>query len=301
MFPAQIKGLEEQENRHLKDGEEQQELLNSRLTPVQRNVDETGLEEHVYEHVEQSRGLLSNGEPVHAPLVDDANHQVPKNGLEEDHARYEVAPDINGFLEVPGVDVRKAERVRHVSPAKNDTHLHLVTVAEEEVVLSAMPSPVKTKGVAVVGVLQLADKCITLSPAFRNIPLPLTAKQCHGLGEDIIVDEAGVDREDSHDKSDVASVIDHGEELEGDLLERLLPVDHGQRSAEHDDGVAEITKHDGEQEGEGNNNGNGRVDFLVSGGTIGVDDGLECFGKLVGLEISRRLLVGANLVDDGWH
>lgn len=40
---------------------------------------------------------------------------------------------------------------------------------------------------------------------------------------------------------------------------------------------------------------------MVGGGIIGVDDGLECFGKFVGFEISRRFFVGVNFVDDGWY
>src|SRR6478736_5586935 len=62
--------------------------------------------------------------------------------------------------------------------------------------------------------------------------------------------------------------------------------------------MAEITEHDSKQEREGDKNRNGRVDLLVRGGTISIDDGLETFGDLVGLKVSRRRLVGLNLIDN---
>ena len=63
--------------------------------------------------------------------------------------------------------------------------------------------------------------------------------------------------------------------------------------------MTEVTEHDGEQEREGDNCVKARIDFLILGSTIGVDDSLETFRKLVGLVVSWRRLIRLDLIDDG--
>lgn len=300
VLPTKIEWLKEQEDRDLDKGKQEQNNLDSTLSGVQLLINETRSQEHVDQHVEQTWRRRVGLGPVNRPFVDDTDDQVAEDGLEEDHSRNEVTPDVDRLLEVTSVEPRKAQRVRHVNPTKNDTHLHLVTVAEEEIVLSSMPSPINTKRIAVVA-LELTGKSLTLFPVLGDIPLPSTVKESQGLGEHIVVDETGVEREDSHDQGDVTTIVDHGEQFESDLLEGLLPVDHGQRGKEHDDSVSEVTKHDSEEEREGNNGRQGRVDLLVCCGTISIDDGLESLGELVCLQVRWRRLVRANLVDDGWN
>ena len=58
--------------------------------------------------------MLTNGVPIHAPLIDNGENQVPEDGLEEEHARNEVAEDVDGAAEVAGVDVGEAEGVGHL-------------------------------------------------------------------------------------------------------------------------------------------------------------------------------------------
>jgi hypothetical protein len=45
--------------------------------------------------------------------------------------------------------------------------------------------------------------------------------------------------------------------------------------------VTQITKHDGEQEGEGDHGKEPRIDFLICCDSIGIDDGLVSFRELV--------------------
>ena len=302
VFPTEIERLEEEEDGNLDDSQQQENNLNCSLTRVESDTTIKGarLQEHVDQHVQESRRLLASAEPIDRPLIDNAENEVTEDGLEEDHARDEVTPDIDRLLEVTGVDVREAQRVGHVGPTQDDRHLHLVTVAEEQIVLSTVPAPVETKGVAVtVGFAELGVDRVTILVVIRDNPFPLTVEERHGLGEHIVVDETGVNREDSHDQSDVTTIVHHGEELERDFLQGLLPVDHGEGGAKHDDGMTKVTEHDGKQEGESNNNRDGRVDFLVGSSTVGVDDCLESLGELVGLEVRRRGLVGPDLVDNG--
>jgi hypothetical protein len=83
------------------------------------------------------------------------------------------------------------------------------------------------------------------------------------------------------------------------ILSQLLFVqDQVQGKQQHQKAVTNITKHDGEQKGEGYNRKETRVDFTITGHTIGVDDGLETFSEFVGAVISRGCLLGAEFSQD---
>lgn len=82
------------------------------------------------------------------------------------------------------------------------------------------------------------------------------------------------------------------------LDQRLLPQDHVRRSSDNDHTMSNITKHDGEQEREGDDSEQTRVDLLIRSNPIRVHYGLEAFGELVGAMECRRCLVGVQLVKD---
>lgn len=55
--------------------------------------------------------------------------------------------------------------------------------------------------------------------------------------------------------------------------------------------MPDVSEHDGEEEGEGDDGEQSGVDLLVRANTVGVDDGLEAFGKLV-RAVERRGILG---------
>ena len=116
VLPAQVEGLQEQQDGHADDGDEQQQDLDDGLARVQLLLDGAGREEHVDEHVEEARRRLRvrRRVPVDGPFVDDGEDEVAEDALEEEHARDEVAPDVDGRFEVAGVDEGEAERVGHL-------------------------------------------------------------------------------------------------------------------------------------------------------------------------------------------
>jgi len=197
---------------------------------------------------------------------------------------------------VSGVDVGEAERVSHVGPTKKNTELHLVTVGEEKVIVSIVPAPIHSEGVGVTLLANHSDGLVGL----KVRDFPHRGEDGELLGEGVTVDETSVHGEDTHHEHDVATEESHGEELV--LLgaqKGLLPVDHGASSHSHEETVTEITEHDSEEEGEGNNGGQTGVDFGVLGGTVSIDDGLEPKGELVGLVIGWRRLGRLDGVDNG--
>ena len=88
-----------------------------------------------------------------------------------------------------------------------------------------------------------------------------------------------------------------------DLLgrERGLPHHHPQAKQEHDEAVARVPKHDGKQEGEGDDGEDGRVGLPVGGYSIGIDQCLEPFCEFVGPEESGWSLCCLHFVQDRGH
>ena len=207
MFPAEVERLQEQEDGNADKSHQKQNDLDCSLTRVQRRIrvfKGTGLQEHVDQHVQQGRRILTPGRPVNAPLVDDRERQVAEDGLEEDHARHKVAPNVDRSLEVACVDKRPHQRKGHVAPTKQDTELHLVTVGEQQIVLRIVPAPIQTEGI-----------CVTRNTV-RSRTLAVVVPDPHRLGqgktegEGIGVDQTSVDGEDTHHEDDVTTVKHHG-------------------------------------------------------------------------------------------
>lgn len=59
-----------------------------------------------------------------------------------------------------------------------------------------------------------------------------------------------------------------------------------------------ITKHDSEKEGESDDGEETRIDFLIGGDTIGIDDALETLSELVGTMEGWGSLRCRNLLED---
>lgn len=63
--------------------------------------------------------------------------------------------------------------------------------------------------------------------------------------------------------------------------------------------MTNITKHDGKEERESNDGEQSGVDLLVGSDSVGVYDGLESVGELVGAVEGGGIFVRAQLVEDG--
>jgi hypothetical protein len=91
-----------------------------------------------------------------------------------------------------------------------------------------------------------------------------------------------------------------------DLIQLLpahdfLPENHPQSKGQQQHAVPKVTKHDSEEEGEGDNGEGGWVGLPVLGHTIRVHNLLEGVGDLVGLEVCGWLLVCHQGLEDGAH
>ena len=85
---------------------------------------------------------------------------------------------------------------------ENDRHLHLVRVGEDERIVGAVPTRIETEGVYMSSVHKIHD-CRVLD----RWHLPARMEEVQRLREDIIVDEAGVDGEQAHEKDDVTPAV----------------------------------------------------------------------------------------------
>ena len=115
------------------------------------------------------------------------------------------------------------------------------------------------------------------------IDRPLTAKEIHRLREDIIVDEASVAREETHQEDDVTTAEENVPDLIGGLLgsQFLLSCDHPESKHCHDQTMTQITEHDAEQEWESDDGVQSGISFLVRCDSICVDQVLEATSEFV--------------------
>lgn len=82
------------------------------------------------------------------------------------------------------------------------------------------------------------------------------------------------------------------------LAQLPLVEDHDGSGEEGENSVTEVAEHDGEEEGEGGDGEETRVDLLVRRDAVRVDDGLEGLGEGRGAVESRRRLVRLELGED---
>ena len=98
----------------------------------------------------------------------------------------------------------------------------------------------------------------------------------HAAGEHVVVDEASVDRKNSHQQDDVAAIekgLKNFAAVEFDEL--LLVIDQQECREEHQEAVANVSKHDRKQEREGDD-GEGRgVNLAIGSNTVRINDSLE--------------------------
>ena len=65
--------------------------------------------------------------------------------------------------------------------------------------------------------------------------------------------------------------------------------------------MTNITEHDSEQEREGDDSEQTRIDFLIRRDTVGIHDGLEALGELVRTMERGGRAIRAQLVKDRWN
>ena len=147
---------------------------------------------------------------------------------------------------------------------KDEGDLHLVSVEKADLVGSRLPDRINTEGIGGIGILAWVlgvehhrgfqvDRARVAGGEGQVLGTPVGTEDVHGLAEDVVVDEAGVDREDAHQEDDVAASEEDVEDL-GDValgLQTLLCEDHPEGGGEHDHPVPGVPEHHGEEERKG--------------------------------------------------
>lgn len=82
-------------------------------------LDRPGGKEHVNQHVEQSRWTCRRLRPVDTPLVDDANNEVAKDGVEEEHLGDKFGVNVERFLEMDVVWHLETDCKSHLLDKRN--------------------------------------------------------------------------------------------------------------------------------------------------------------------------------------
>ena len=90
-----------------------------------------------------------------------------------------------------------------MNDTEDDRHLHLVGVREEQLVVCAVPSRVKSERIGV----PIGDSSEEGLIAALLGPRPSRMEEVSALREDIVVEEAGVDGENAHEQNDVTTAV----------------------------------------------------------------------------------------------
>jgi hypothetical protein len=88
------------------------------------------LQKHENERVEQSRRRVWI--PHIQPLEDDQKGQITEYAHHKEQLRNEFAVNVDCLFEVAMVEHGQDDAKRHLNHAKNDGHLHLVRIQENE-------------------------------------------------------------------------------------------------------------------------------------------------------------------------
>ena len=86
-----------------------------------------------------------------------------------------------------------------MNDTKYDRHLHLIRIREDEAVVRSMPIRIKSERMDATGLLRDDETC-----GVRR-PFPARRPDVKRLGENIVIHEASVDREQAHENDDVAT------------------------------------------------------------------------------------------------
>ena len=81
-----------------------------------------------------------------------------------------------------------------MNDTKHDRHLHLVRIRKEQRIFSSVPAGIDTHGI-----------CMAIGHSPRGVggEVPSRVEDVQRLGEDVVVQESGVHREQTHKQDDV--------------------------------------------------------------------------------------------------
>ena len=112
-----------------------------------------------------------------------------------------------------------------------------------------------------------------------------TSHEVPGDGEELVVDEAGVEAEEAHEGEQVSELDQHLERVSFVLLDEVCVVDQVETCDEQKASVADVSEHDSEEEGEEGDGEQSGVDFSIARDPVGVDYFLEGGRELVEFEV----------------
>ena len=127
---------------------------------------------------------------------------------------------------------------------------------------------------------------------------PGGSEDVDGLGEDVVVDQAGVDGEETHEEDDVPATEEDRPDLliAPFVLQLFLLDDHPQGEESDDQSVACIAEHHGEEEGKGDDQVRHRIHLSVRSHAVRVDQILKASRQFIQLVRCGGRLRRRNLV-----
>jgi hypothetical protein len=241
----------------------------------------------------ETGGGKHSGVPVDAPLHEDENNHVNKEGRRESNHRKELEEEVELFTKVDSVETLEASTGKHLNDTKDNTELHLERVEEKKLVLGHMPHRIKTEWVDGFSRTVFSnlgsngtgfDSVLVLAFEF-----PAGSENVETEGKHIVVNTTSVDGEETHHDNHVTTHVHTSRHLtEATFVVLLLVVDKEETGTEQKETVTNISVHNSEEEWESGSRKEGRVGLPITWNTVGVDKLLVTVGKLVCHEMGRR-------------
>ena len=278
--------LRDEQGDDREDHHHEEELLEAFLPRVQLllGLEARRAEHHVDQHVDEVRLV---GQVARHPLVEDEEDHVAEKAHHEDELRDKLQHDPHELLlRAQEVEQPEDDAERHLDDADDHGELHLHGVLVRQLVLRLSPRRVDAERVRRVRVLRVG--------VLLAVQRVLGAEDVDREAEEVVVQEAREDAKDRHDQHEVPPLEQHHEDVVDALrrLDLLFKVDHREGREEDERRVPGVAKHDGEQEGEGDDGEHAGVDFAVARDAVRVDDHLELPRELGEREVRRALFLG---------
>ena len=166
-------------------------------------------EEHSDHRRDNCRCLVRHAVVISAPLDNDKQVHVAKQGKQHDDLWHKLVPKVKPVPKVNRVVCLLEDAERHVGHAEDDRYLHLEGVSESDLLFGLVPDGVDAHWVDAVAVFVQELSCLEVVARTEEIQ-----RNRH----EIIVHESAEESEEAHQQKHVAKRQDHL----GHLGRRLL-------------------------------------------------------------------------------
>ena len=209
------------------------------------------------------------------------------------------------FENVQMIPKTEKDAETHLNDSNDDRELHFDRIGECDLILRHLPNGIQSKWIRSAGkhLLIISIQRIIVRRWFQchrfhfvqifiaELHSPRRSEDVQRFGEDIVVNETRVDREETHEENDVSSTKEDRPDFlcSPFVFQRTFFQDHPKSEESDDQSVTRISEHHREQKRESDQHERHRIDLTIRGHTVRIDQILETLSEFVQLVMRGRL------------